>query len=388
MQAVLPLREKAATVKEHLIEACLDGGYWEPTNKHLCFSFGQRDDFPLAAEAKYGPAIQRDPSRMLTVHFVPGYTAEHAAVQEVAKAQKAGGFSELAFVFRVQNYELAPQFCEAVTKAQVDPLTQPRNLLFGFHGLKDHNMDWANVFLNGLDPNQCKEGNYGMGAYLASNPGLSLSRYSHKFSTPVYRDIFDRFDEPQMDSYAIIGMFLVNVGEQQYKSYFGQEHPTLLPPDHGAFISPDLSQICIQDHRRICPAYMLLYTEKNFKDKEPRYSWDFTDEQAEWSWRTHMGHHMQRSVYLESGDQPFDEIQSKLERDQDGFLDETGRWDARSNDPQDLACRLCEMELGWRRASPLVLPNETVPYFCRQSGRKYGYTADSDPFRQYRQPHT
>jgi len=81
---------------------------------------------------------------------------------------------------------------------------------------------------------------------------------------------------------------------------------------------------------------------------------------------------LQPSAYLYECDERFYEMQSKWHKQ--GGLDETGLWDARTNDPQELACRLCGMELGWRRAGPLVHPDETVPYFSRLTGQRQGYT--------------
>ena len=109
---------------------------------------------------------------------------------------------------------------------------------------------------------------------------------------------------------------------------------------------------------------MLLYTETSFKmetiDPEMSARWDRGDGVV------------QPSAYLYEGDERFNAMQSKW--DEQGGLDETGRWDARTNDPQELACRLCGMELGWRRAGPSVHPDETVPFVDRTSGLRQGYT--------------
>jgi hypothetical protein len=55
--------------------------------------------------------------------------------------------------------------------------------------MKDHNVDWASLLLNGVDPNACKQSRYGSGAYSAFNAGLCVEGYSKMFYSPVYEDL-------------------------------------------------------------------------------------------------------------------------------------------------------------------------------------------------------
>ena len=370
--AFLPEKEQDLTQQQKFLNQCIQGSFWEQPDANLCFSFGQREDFRTVETPKYGPVVLRDPGRMLTLHFVPPDTDEYAAVAEAAKPERAGPISELAFVFRVQNYALADQFWETV-KGELDHGETPL-LRFGYHGMRNHSMGWANVLLNGLDPNNCTEGKYGMGTYLADNPGLSLAEYSHKFNSPVYKDLFDEHQEPKMDTYAIIGMFLLSLGSKQYVTRHPfSSVPLHIPPGYGAFTSPDGTQIVVQDAGRISPAYFLLYrSRKILKQRllsrpEDGILLDFKDEYG----RANAKH----SVYWSQKERHGLEMDHMLHHHQAGLLDYSGLWDVRNYmNPIDLACRLCEMELGWRRASPLVHPNETVPYYCMRSGLRRGYT--------------
>jgi hypothetical protein len=80
------------------------------------------------------------------------------------------------------------------------------------------------------------------------------------------------------------------------------------------------------------------------------------------------------SVYFEYNDEKGIKMCHILTANQKYELDQSGLWDALTNNPMDLACRVCEKEFGCRRASPLVIPNESVPYFDRSWGRRLGYT--------------
>jgi len=265
-----------------LIQGCLEGGFWEPPNESCCYSFGQRDDFVVQSHANIGPTVYKDPSTMVTLHFVDTRSQEFMAVQNAAALKSPSPSITLPFIFRVQNYARSADFLDYV---ESQPLLNDKfedQLCFGFHSMKNHNMDWASLLVNGVDPNACLEGLYGDGAYFAFNAGLCVTQYSKKFYSTVYEDHMDPSHEPTMDTYTAVGMFLLNTGMKY--TVDGIKRVKNVPDGDGAFQNDSETQICIQDYRRICPSYLLIYRKTVNKRAPEEYLLTNSEDAMEWEY--------------------------------------------------------------------------------------------------------
>ena len=360
---------------KNFILKCLEGGFWQPPDESCCFSFGQRSDFLVKSEAKCGPAVPKDFRNMLTLHFVTPGSQEYIAVQNEAILKYHSPSISLPFIFRIQNYTRAPQLLDYVESQLHIHERFEDQLCFGFHSMKDHNMDWASLLLNGVDPNACTTGKYGCGAYFALNAGLCIEGYSKEFYSPVYEDLRDPAHEPTIDTYTAVGMFLLYTGMR--KTFHEYEWIEKIPDGYGAFENTDKTQMCIQDYQRICPSYLLIYRKTVEKDpSNKKFFKKNKDEALQWKYIDPSKKLMveRPSIYFKYNNQYANKMLSILRLKQKYELDQSGLWDPLRNNPMDLACRVCETEFGWRRASPLVLPNESVPYFDRSYGGRLGYT--------------
>ena len=352
---------------------CLEGGFWQPPDEYCCFSFGQRSDFLVESKAKCGPTVHKDPRNMLTLHFVTPRTEEWNCIQHAAALKNCSPSISLPFIFRVQNYTRAPQLLDYVESQLHMHDKFEDQLCFGFHSMKHHNMDWASLLLNGVDPNACQESRYGIGAYFALNPNLCVKKYSKKFYSPVYEDLQDPANEPTIDTYTAVGMFLLYTGMR--KTFNHLEQLRTIPDGYGAFQDEGKSQVCIQDYRSICPSYLLIYRTSIEKCAPNPNLKTYPEDAFEWRYKDPKTKLMVNypSIYFKYDDDICSQMLNNLEEIQNYELDQSGLWDPYVNNPLDLACRLCEQEFGWRHASPLVLPNESVPYFERSCGRRLGY---------------
>jgi len=356
MQAPSPTQQK-------LIDYCINGGYWEPPDESVCFTLAHRDDLRTVNTRMFGPILPQDPGRIVTLHYVQQSTPEFEAVQQAARTGGKCPTPNLAHIFRVQNYARAAEFYEFEKQAQ-EKQGGPSTLCFGFHGLAEHNMDWPSLLVNGVDPNRCTSGAYGYGAYFAPKAALSLNHYTKKFHSPVYKDALDPHNEPRMDTYAFLGMYLLNLGTSQYVTPRGKDPPDFIPAPHSAFRSPQSTEICLQDYARACPAYFLLYTQPMAKTINPEMAETF-NAPAIWDYPLDGSHNARSSVYWLKGDDEFKAMDSALRSKQDNKVDESGLWDPRLNPRRDLACRICKKELGWLPPQAGISPRDSFPVFDR-----------------------
>jgi hypothetical protein len=168
-------------------------------------------------------------------------------------------------------------------------------------------------------------------------------------------------------------MFLLYTGMR--KTVHECKRIITIPDGYGAFQDKYKTQLCIQDYRRICPSYLLIYRKTIQKGADNPNLKTYPEDSFEWKYIDPRTNLMAKypSVYFEYNDETCSEMRHNLKAKQKYELDKSGLWDPLINNPMDLACRLCEQEFK-SRYSPRVFPNESVPYFERSCGKRLGYT--------------
>ena len=195
------------------------------------------------------PYRMNDNRTGVSLWYVPQGSEEEATVLSIA--MRGRNAESPAAILRVQNWGLLQSFHQAM--AEIPPGATPGALRAGFHSAMEHEA-WSSILRVGLRPDLSgpSSDKYGIGSYFSRT-----TRYCVRSIAPLFSHA--------EGSHLFVGLFLCHAGQTLARGEEPARYNPFLPEGAGSFgerasREDDMPDIfCIQDWRRMYPAYMLVF---------------------------------------------------------------------------------------------------------------------------------